>query len=181
MEGKIANPAPLGLFGFGMTTVLLNLHNAGLINLGTMIMAMGIFYGGLAQIIAGLMDFRKGNTFGALAFSSYGLFWETLVFLILMNKWGWWNPQDSLGIVFYLLMWGIFTFLLWIVLFKTKHGADIQFVFITLWILFFLLALGDFTGSSLIKLIAGWEGIVCGASAMYVGFKTVLSESQVSE
>ncbi len=177
MEGKIANPAPLGLFGFGMTTVLLNLHNAGLINLGTMILAMGIFYGGLAQIIAGLMDFKKGNTFGALAFSSYGLFWESLVFLVLMNKWGWWNPQDNLGMVSYLLMWGIFTFLLWIVLFKTKHGFDIQFVFVTLWILFFLLALGDFTGSSLIKVIAGWEGIVCGASAMFVGFKTVLSES----
>jgi len=180
MEVKIANPAPLGLFGFGMTTVLLNLHNAGLMHLGTMILAMGIFYGGIAQIIAGVMEFKKNNTFGALAFTSYGLFWETLVFLLLMSKWGWWPGPDKMGIVFYLLMWGIFTFLLWIVLYKTKHSLDLQFVFVTLWILFFLLALGDFTGSSFIKIIAGYEGIVCGASAMYVGFKTLLQEAMAS-
>ncbi len=142
-----------------------------------MILAMGIFYGGLAQIIAGIMEFKKNNTYGALAFTSYGLFWETLVFLLLMSKWGWWQAPDKVAIVSYLVMWGIFTFLLWIVLYKTKHGADIQFVFITLWILFFLLALGNLTGSSLIKMLAGYEGIVCGASAMYVGFKTVLQES----
>ncbi len=177
MEGRIANPAPLGLFGFGMTTVLLNLHNAGLIGLGTIILAMGIFYGGLAQIIAGIMEFKKGNTFGALAFSSYGLFWETLVALLLMSKWGWWTGPTKGAIVAYLVMWGIFTFLLWIVLFKAKHGFDIQFVFVTLWILFFLLALGDATGSATIKTVAGWEGVLCGASAMYVGFKTVLQES----
>ena len=180
MEGKIANPAPLGLFAFGMTTVLLNLHNAGLFGLGTMILAMGIFYGGLAQVIAGIFEFKKGNTFGALAFSSYGLFWETLVFLLLMSKWGWWNPPDKGAIVAYLTIWGIFTFLLWIVLYVTKHGWDIQAVFITLWILFFLLAIGDYTGSSVIKHFAGWEGILCGALAMYVGFKTVLTESKTA-
>ena len=83
-----ANPAPLGLLGFGMTTVLLNLANAGIYNLGSMILAMGFFYGGLAQIFAGWMEWKKGNTFGLTAFTSYGLFWETLVFLILMPSWG---------------------------------------------------------------------------------------------
>ena len=83
-----ANPAPLGLMGFGMTTVLLNLHNAGLFGLGSMILAMGIFYGGIAQIIAGVMEWKKKNTFGTLAFTSYGLFWLSLVALILLPKLG---------------------------------------------------------------------------------------------
>jgi len=74
MGDKLANPAPLGLLGFGMTTVLLNLHNAGFYPLGSMILAMGLVYGGLAQVIAGIMEYKKGNTFGTLAFSSYGLF-----------------------------------------------------------------------------------------------------------
>ena len=69
-----SNPAPLGLMGFGMTTVLLNMHNAGWFGLGSMILAMGLFYGGLAQIIAGIMEWKKGNTFGTTAFTSYGLF-----------------------------------------------------------------------------------------------------------
>jgi succinate-acetate transporter protein len=84
MADKLANPAPLGLLGFGMTTVLLNLHNASLFPLGSMILAMGLVYGGLAQVIAGVMEFKKGNTFGTLAFSSYGLFWWSLVILLLL-------------------------------------------------------------------------------------------------
>ena len=83
---KLANPAPLGLLGFGLTTVLLNLHNAGLFPLDTMILAMGIAYGGLAQIIVGIMEFKKGNTFGTVAFSSYGLFWWSLVALLVLPK-----------------------------------------------------------------------------------------------
>ena len=83
MEEKLANPAPLGLMGFGMTTVLLNIHNAGIFPVGTIILAMGICYGGLAQIIAGIMEFKKGNTFGFTAFISYGLFWWTLVFILV--------------------------------------------------------------------------------------------------
>ena len=83
---KLANPAPLGLLGFGLTTVLLNLHNAGLFDLDAMILAMGLAYGGLAQVIVGIMEFKKGNTFGTVAFSSYGLFWWSLVALILLPK-----------------------------------------------------------------------------------------------
>ena len=83
-----ANPAPLGLLGFGMTTVLLNLHNAGLIALGSMILAMGIFYGGLAQVIAGIQEWKKNNTFGATAFTSYGMFWLSLVALLFLPKLG---------------------------------------------------------------------------------------------
>ena len=86
IKQKLANPAPLGLLGFGLTTVLLNLHNAGLFPLDTMILAMGLAHGGLAQVIVGIMEFKKGNTFGTVAFSSYGLFWWSLVALILLPK-----------------------------------------------------------------------------------------------
>jgi len=88
MELK-ANPAPLGLMGFGMTTILLNLHNAGFFALGSMILAMGTFYGGIAQIIAGILEYKNGNTFGTVAFSSYGLFWLSLVALVVMPGIGW--------------------------------------------------------------------------------------------
>ena len=84
---KLANPAPLGLMGFGMTTILLNLANSGLFAFDVAILAMGIFYGGIAQIFAGLLEFKKGNTFGLTAFTSYGAFWLTLVAILLMPKW----------------------------------------------------------------------------------------------
>ena len=109
MDGKMANPAPLGLMGFGMTTVLLNLHNAGFFALGSMILAMGIFYGGIAQVIAGILEFRNGNTFGLTAFTSYGLFWISLVFLIVMPGLGWGSASSAAAMGYYLFMWGIFT------------------------------------------------------------------------
>ncbi|HVV03657.1 MAG TPA: acetate uptake transporter, partial [Puia sp.] len=75
LKDGIANPAPLGLCAFGMTTVLLNFHNAGFFEMNSMILAMGIFYGGLAQVIAGIIEARKNNIFGLTAFTSYGFFW----------------------------------------------------------------------------------------------------------
>src|SRR3954447_13652165 len=109
-----ANPAPLGLLGFGMTTVLLNLHNAGFYELNSMILAMGIFYGGIAQIIAGIMEWRKGNTFATTAFVSYGFFWLTLVGLIVMPKLGWVAASNETSMAAYLAMWGLFTFVMFI-------------------------------------------------------------------
>ena len=174
VKDTTANPAPLGLMGFGMTTVLLNLHNAGMIPLGSMILAMGIFYGGIAQIIAGIMEWKKGNTFGTTAFTSYGSFWLTLVGLIYMAKWGWINAPTANAVGAYLLLWGIFTGVLFIG--TLKLSKELQFIFATLTILFFLLAIGEFTGSSAVKKFAGYEGIICGASAMYTGLKQVLAE-----
>ena len=170
-----ANPAPLGLLGFGTTTVLLNLANAGLISLSSMILAMGIFYGGLAQIFAGWMEWKKGNTFGTTAFTSYGLFWLTLVFLIIMPKWGVIGAADSGGMVAYLFLWGLFTFVMWIA--TLKHNKALQVVFFTLFILFWLLALKDLTGAASIGTIAGWEGILCGLSAIYAALGQVLNET----
>ncbi len=169
-----ANPAPLGLLGFGMTTVLLNLHNAGVFPLGSMILAMGIFYGGMAQIFAGILEWRKGNTFGTTAFTSYGLFWLSLVAHLVIPKLGWADASDSTAMAWYLLVWGVFTALMFIGTLKLNRG--LQFVFASLAVLFFLLATGDAYGNSTITKIAGIEGIVCGLSAVYVGMAQVLNE-----
>ena len=174
MKDNSANPGPLGLFGFGMTTVLLNLHNAGIYEMNSMILAMGIFYGGLAQIIAGILESKKNNTFGMTAFISYGFFWLTLVGLIVMPKLGWITATSGTGMIAYLIMWGIFTLLLF---FGTlKINKALQFVFATLTILFFLLAAGDATGNAGLKTFTGYEGIVCGLSAIYTGIASLLNE-----
>lgn len=170
----LANPAPLGLCAFGTTTVLLNLHNAGLFDNNSMILAMGIFYGGIAQVIAGVLEAKKNNTFGLTAFTSYGLFWLSLVALIVMPKLGWMAAPSEGAMVAYLITWGVFTLLLFFGTLRLSRA--LQFVFATLTILFFLLALGDYTGNSGIKHFAGYEGLVCGASAIYTGVAGLLNE-----
>jgi succinate-acetate transporter protein len=178
MTDKLANPAPLGLLGFGMTTVLLNLHNAGIYPLGSMILAMGLAYGGLAQVIAGVMEFKKGNTFGTLAFSSYGLFWWSLVILLLLPNFTFLSPAFTLAsdnaMAAYFFMWGIFTLMMFIGTLKTNHA--LQFVFSSLTLLFFLLTIVRLTGNPDILLITGLEGVICGASAIYTGLAEVLNE-----
>jgi succinate-acetate transporter protein len=169
-----SNPAPLGLFGFGMTTILLNLHNAGYFPLDTMILGMGIFYGGLAQLIVGIMEWKKKNTFGTLAFTSYGLFWLSLVGLIVMPKFGWAPKPTEGAMIAYLVMWGIFTGLLFVGTLRLSRA--LQFVFASLTLLFFMLAYGDYTGDAGFKMLTGYEGIICGASAMYTGIAQVWNE-----
>ncbi|MGH8726949.1 MAG: acetate uptake transporter [Burkholderiales bacterium] len=169
-----ANPAPLGLMGFGMTTVLLNIHNAGFFPISAMILAMGIFYGGLAQIIAGVFEFKKGNTFAVTAFISYGVFWLSLVALILAPKLGWADKTPEAYMGWYLFMWGVFTLFMFFGMLKANFTT--KFVFGSLAVLFFLLAARDWTGSAAIGTLAGWEGIVCGSSAIYLAMAEVLNE-----
>ena len=169
-----SNPAPLGLLGFGMTTILLNIHNAGFLPLDAMILAMGIFYGGLAQVIAGIMEWKKNNTFGTTAFTSYGLFWLTLVGLISLPKMGIGSAPTAQAMGCYLFVWGLLTAFLFIGTFKMNRV--LQFVFGSLTLLFFLLATSDFTGNATIKTIAGYEGILCGAAAFYAALAQVLNE-----
>jgi succinate-acetate transporter protein len=176
MNDKLANPAPLGLLAFGMTTVLLNLHNAGFYPLDSMILAMGFAYGGIAQIIVGVMEFRKGNTFGTVAFTSYGLFWWSLVVLLLL-------PKSSLGVespttsalAAYFFIWGLFTLVMFFGTLKTNRL--LQTVFMSLAILFFLLTARELTGSALIATLTGYEGIICGLSAVYLGLAEVVNEA----
>lgn len=178
MTKKLANPAPLGLLGFGMTTVLLNLHNAGFYPLGSMILAMGMAYGGLAQVIAGIMEFRKGNTFGTLAFSSYGLFWWSLVILLLLPNFTLLSPAvtaaDNSAMAAYFFMWGMFTLVMFFGTLKATRA--LQFVFMSLVVLFFLLTAVRLTGDATLLIVTGWEGIICGASAVYTGLAEVLNE-----
>lgn len=174
LQDTTANPAPLGLLGFGMTTVLLNLHNAGFFPLDAMILAMGVFYGGIGQIIVGAMEWKKNNTFGATAFTSYGLFWLTLVALILLPKTGMVAAPSSQAMGFYLSTWGLFSAVLFLGTFRLNRA--LQVVFGSLTVLFFLLAAGDFTGNHHLHVIAGYEGIFCGLSAIYTGLAQVMNE-----
>lgn len=176
IKDTTANPAPLGLLGFGMTTVLLNLHNAGFYSVNSMIMGMGIFMGGIAQIFAGLQEWKKNNTFGATAFTAYGSFWLSLVALWLIPKtsFGAAYTSDEKSVGFYLLLWGLFTLFMF---FGTlRSNRMLQVVFFTLTILFFLLAIADFTGNETLRTIAGYEGIICGLSAFYGCVAQVLNE-----
>jgi succinate-acetate transporter protein len=174
IQDTTANPAPLGLFAFGMTTVLLNLHNAGFYELNSMILAMGLFYGGIAQVIAGIMEWKKNNTFGTTAFTSYGFFWLTLVALILLPKTGAVAATDTTAKVAYLVVWGLFTLGLFIGTLRLNRA--LQVVFASLVVLFFLLAIGDQLENKAITHFAGYEGIFCGASAIYAGLAQVLNE-----
>ena len=174
IKDSSANPAPLGLMGFGLTTVLLNLHNAGIIGLGSMILAMGLFYGGIAQVIVGIMEWKKKNTFGMVAFTSYGLFWLSLVALVQMPKMGLAAPSDHRAMAAYLFVWGFFTFILFLATFKTSIALMV--VFFSLTVLFCMLGFADASGNKGLTQIAGYEGIFCGLSAIYLGAAQILNE-----
>lgn len=169
-----SNPAPLGLCAFGMTTVLLNIHNIGFTELDSMILGMGIFFGGFAQILAGLMEFKKNNTFGTTAFTAYGIFWLTLVTLIILPKMGLVDAPSKTAMGMYLTVWGLFTAMLFIGTFRISRA--LQFVFGSLTVLFFLLAIGNFTGNIIFTQVAGIEGIICGHLAIYAGLAQVINE-----
>jgi succinate-acetate transporter protein len=184
MSEKIANAAPLGLLGFGLTTVLLNLANAGFFPLDAMILSMGLVYGGLAQIIAGIIEYRNGNTFGATAFVSYGTFWLSLVTLILLPNTSIFNgikaPTET-AMAAYFFMWGLFTLAMFFGTLKANRA--LQTVFFTLVILFFLLTATNLTGNATIvgtfKIgnLTGYEGIICGLSAIYLATAEIINET----
>ncbi len=172
IKNQPANPAPLGLLGFGMTTILLNLHNAGIISLSSIIIAMGFAMGGLAQVIAGIVGYKNGQTFCATAFTAYGLFWWSLI-LILVNPFTGMEAADGAGMGFYLLLWAVFTAFMFVG--TLKHDVASRLVFGSLAILFVLLSIGNFSGIAAVKTAAGWEGIVCGCFAVYSSLAQVLN------
>jgi hypothetical protein len=172
-----ANPAPLGLLAFGMTTVLLNIHNAGGYGMNSMILGMGLFYGGAAQVIAGVLEWKKNNTFGTTAFTSFGMFWLMLATTIFLPNLVPGLKTDANGMGSLMSVWGFFTLVMFIGTWRLSIA--LQVVFGSLVILFGLLALGFFTGNTggmNYTKIAGYEGIFCGASAMYTGLAQVLNE-----
>ena len=178
LRDATGNPGPLGLMAFGMTTILLNVHNAGLIPLSGIILAMGIFYGGIAQVIAGIMEWKKNSTFGMTAFLSYGLFWLSFVGIFALPKWIGTADLDlsatSTALGYYLIAWGLFTALMFVG--TLRINRSLQTVFFSLTILFVLLAVGEWTGNETITKIAGWEGIFVGFSAVYGSIAQVWNE-----
>jgi succinate-acetate transporter protein len=174
LRDRTANPAPFGLMAFGLTTVLLNLHNAGLFGMSTMILAMGVFYGGVAQVIACVQEYKKNNTFGATAFGSYGLFWLTFVGIFAFPKWMGIAAPTGTAIGWYLFMWGLFTGLMFVA--TLRINRSLQTVFGSLTILYVLLAIAEWTGNATLTKVAGWEGIFVGLSAVYASIALIWNE-----
>ena len=172
---RTGNPAPLGLCAFGMTTILLNIHNAGFFAIGAVILAMGMFYGGMAQIIVGLMEWKKGNSFGTLAFFSYGAFWLSFVVIVLFPALGLGSAVDTASFSAYLFLWGVFTLALFPIALRSSKALG--FVFGSLALLFFLLAFGKGYNSADLITVAGYWGIIVGASAVYTGIAQIYNES----
>jgi hypothetical protein len=154
-----ANPAPLGLIGFGSTTIILSLINAGLLPKGgePVVLPLAFAFGGLIQIIAGMMEFRTGNTFGMVAFLSYGAFWWWFASLVLLGS------------------HGVFTLYMWVATFRLSKA--LWWVFLTLWITFFLLGFGDLLAAPAVSRAGGWVGLLCGLLAMYTSFALVTNST----
>lgn len=174
IKDTTANPAPLGLLAFGLTTILLNIHNAGYYGLDAMVLCMGIFYGGIAQLFAGTMEWKKNNTFATTAFLSYGFFWLVLGGIITFPKLGLASAPTPLAMGWFLTIWGVMSFVMFIGTFRLSRALQITFGLLV--ILFALLAAGDFLGRKDLTVIGGYEGILCGAMAMYTGLAQVINE-----
>jgi succinate-acetate transporter protein len=170
---QIADPAPLGLAGFALTTFMLSTFNAGILPKAAEVAILGValFYGGLAQLFAGMWEFVKGNTFGALAFSSYGAFWMSLWYLIKFS--GLPKPEAGHGVGIFLLAWTIFTVYMTIV---TMRISGLLFtLFAVLLVTFAFLTVGNFSGNTSIVHIGGYLGLLTAFIAWYASFAGVLN------
>ena len=172
---KTCNPAPLGLFAFGITTFLLNFHNVGIYPMNTVILSMAIFFGGTAQVIAGIFEWIRGSAFSFLAFSSYGFFWISFAFLLVFPNISFGLAPDTEALAFYLLCWGIFSSVLLVATLK-EAPLTLVFTFATLVPTFMLLAAHYWSGSHRCLLAAGYIGLVCAGSAVYNAAGFLLNE-----
>lgn len=176
---KVANPAPLGLAGFGLTTVMLSCINAGCMppEGANAVVPMAFAFGGLAQLITGVLEFVNGNTFGTVAFTAYGAFWWWYAFLVWTLGAGWLKPPAGAEMGLALALWGFFTLGMWISTFKSSKA--VWTVFLLLWITFFALAAGDFGKAAAkewgmtMQHLGGYIGILTGIAALYTGFAEV--------
>jgi len=171
----LADPAPLGLSGFAITTFVLSLINAGLLKLSDIaaVIGLAVFYGGIAQLLAGMWEFRNGNTFGATAFTSYGAFWLSFAALLIPGFGASAALTSGGAIGSYLLGWTIFTLILTIGTFRL-NGALVT-VFILLLVTFALLTIGAYTGAAAITHIGGYIGIATAVAAWYTAAAGILS------
>ncbi|TAM57707.1 hypothetical protein EPN52_12710 [bacterium] len=167
---KLGNPAGLGLAGFALTTFLLSGANAGLIPHSDAWIGFALFYGGLAQLFAGMWEFAAGNTFGATAFSSYGAFWLGTAFYV----WFWAGKSGNVGLDLTWLLgaWTIFTGYMMLESFRINN-PPVMWVFVALFITFVLLWLGAWFSAAGLTVAGGWLGIVTALLAWYASYKTV--------
>jgi succinate-acetate transporter protein len=172
IRSTLANPAPLGLAAFALTTWLLSMINAGWFSADSMglVLACALAYGGSAQAIAGIMELPRGNSFGATAFLSYGAFWWSFALFVLFLH----GQAPAAFVGWYLFLWGVFTFYMWLATFRSPRA--LQFIFLALWITFALLALGEWTGLSLMRMAGGYMGLVTAALAFYLSAAEVINE-----
>ena len=176
IETRSANPAPLGLAGFGITTVVLSSINAGLLsgdaaNQVAVVVPLAFAYGGLAQLIAGILEFKTNNTFGMVAFTSYAMFWWWYAFLLWTAGAGWIKAPAGNAVGLTLLMWGVFSLYMWISTFRLNF--TLWSIFLMLWITFFLLAGGDLGMGNGWHVAGGYLGLLTGIGALYLSFAEV--------
>jgi uncharacterized protein len=174
LTDNTANPAPLGLCAFGMTTLILSIHNMGLTALASPVIAMAIFFGGLAQVIVGTMEWKKNNTFGLLTFGSFGFFWICFATLLMLPAAGLSKAPGPGELAVFLGLWGIFAFGLFIC--SLKMHKTLQITLLALVVTFFLLVAAQLTGNSIILVAGGVIGVITGALAFYMGFGQVINE-----
>jgi len=171
-----ANPAPLGLAGFGLTTVVLSLINAGLLTgdgpaLVAAVVPLAFAFGGVGQIIAGVLEYKNGNTFGTVAFTSYGLFWWWYAFLLWTAGAGWIKAPAGNAVGITLFMWGVFTLYMWVATFRLNFC--LWTIFLLLWLTFFALAGGDLGLGAAWHTAGGYLGLLTGIDALYLSFAEV--------
>jgi len=171
-----ANPAPLGLAGFGLTTVVLSAINAGLVSgdsatLLAVVVPLAFAFGGAAQMIAGILEYGKGNTFGMVAFTSYGMFWWWYSLMLWTVGAGWIKPPAPNAVGLALAMWCVFTLYMWVSTFRAS--LTIWTVFLLLWITFFALAGGDLGFGGAWHTAGGYLGLLTGIAALYASFAEV--------
>jgi succinate-acetate transporter protein len=165
---SVANPAPLGLCGFALTTFVLSAANAGLFTGAEIVVGLALFYGGVAQFAAGMWEFKSGNTFGATAFASYGAFWLAVAAMLILKL-----IPNGTAFGFFLLGWTIFTALMFLGTLRANVALMLVFGFLTL--TFLVLAIGAFAGAAGITAIGGWLGIITALLAWYTAVAQVLT------
>lgn len=172
----LADPAPLGLAGFGITTLVLSVFNAKILNVGgePVVFGLALAYGGLAQLLAGMWEFRNNNTFGAVAFTSYGAFWLSFWWLTHFDAS---TLQGDAGnaVGLYLIAWGIFTVYMWIASFGVSLAVNT--ILLLLWITYFLLGIGEWAASSGWSQAGGYFGLATAAAALYTSMALVTNST----
>jgi uncharacterized protein len=174
LSDNTANPAPLGLCAFGMTTLVLSIHNMGLTTLSSPILAMTIFYGGIAQVIAGIMEWKKNNTFGLVTFGSFGFFWISFASILMIPALNLGKGPSPVDLAAFLAVWGVFALGLFVCTLKMHKILCLTLFFVVLLVV--VLVAAELTGNALVGQIGGLVGIIAGGLALYIGLGQLINE-----